>query len=148
MAGLATITPAAGFVSPSMAVVIGIISGVVCYYAVAIKNKLQWDDALDVWGVHGVGGFIGIVMLGMFATTDFNPVASGGVNGLLSGKPEGPKFFLIQCLAVIISSVWAFVFTYGMLWLINVITPVKVTKETEVMGLDAGLHGETAYLEG
>ena len=73
VAGLATITPAAGYVSPSTAVIIGIISGVVCYYAVAIKNKLQWDDALDVWGVHGVGGFIGIVMLGMFASTAFNP---------------------------------------------------------------------------
>ena len=73
VAGLATITPAAGYVSPSTAVMIGIISGVVCYYAVAVKNKLQWDDALDVWGVHGVGGFIGIVMLGMFASTSFNP---------------------------------------------------------------------------
>jgi Amt family ammonium transporter len=145
VAGLATITPAAGYVSPSMAVMIGIISGVVCYYAVAVKNKLQWDDALDVWGVHGVGGFIGIVMLGMFATTAFNP---GGKNGLLSGDPNGPKFFGVQCLAVIISSAWAFVFTYGMLWLINVVTPVKVTKETEAMGLDAGIHGEAAYLEG
>ena len=61
----ATITPAAGYVSPSMAVVIGIISGVVCYAAVALKNKLEWDDALDVWGVHGVGGFIGVVLLGI-----------------------------------------------------------------------------------
>jgi Amt family ammonium transporter len=145
VAGLATVTPAAGYVSPSTAVVIGIVSGVVCYYAVAIKNKLQWDDALDVWGVHGVGGFIGIVMLGMFATKAFNPI--DGVNGLFSGDPAGPIFFGKQCAAVILSSIWAFLFTYGMLWLINVVTPVKVTKETEVMGLDAGLHGETAYLE-
>ncbi len=145
VAGLATITPAAGYVSPTTAVVIGIISGVVCYYAVAIKNKLHWDDALDVWGVHGVGGFIGIVMLGMFANKAFNP--TDGVNGLLSGDPNGPKFFAVQCLAVAISTIWAFVFTYGMLWLINVVTPVKVTKETEEIGLDAGLHGETAYLE-
>jgi Amt family ammonium transporter len=144
VAGLATITPAAGYVSPTTAVVIGIISGVICYYAVAIKNKLQWDDALDVWGVHGVGGFIGIIMLGMFASKAFNPA---GRNGLFSGDPDGPRFFVIQCGAVIISSVWAFAFTYGMLCLINVITPVKVTKETEELGLDAGLHGETAYLE-
>ena len=67
VAGLATITPAAGYVSPSTAVIIGIVSGVVCYFAVELKNKLHWDDALDVWGVHGVGGFIGIMMLGVFA---------------------------------------------------------------------------------
>src|SRR3954465_3611744 len=73
VAGLATITPAAGFVSPMAAVVIGLISGVVCYGAVALKNRLRWDDALDVWGVHGVGGFIGVLMLGVFATTAFNP---------------------------------------------------------------------------
>ena len=144
VAGLATITPAAGYVSPTTAVVIGMVSGVVCYYAVAIKNKLQWDDALDVWGVHGVGGFIGIIMLGMFASKAFNPA---GRNGLFSGDPDGPRFFVIQCGAVLMSSVWAFAFTYGMLCLINVITPVKVTKETEELGLDAGLHGETAYLE-
>jgi ammonium transporter, Amt family len=145
VAGLATITPAAGYVSPRTAVVIGIASGVICYYAVAIKNKLHWDDALDVWGVHGVGGFIGIIMLGMFADKAFNPDLK--VSGLLSGDQNGPKFFLVQCAAVLISSVWAFIFTYGMLCLINVVTPVKVTKETEELGLDAGLHGETAYLE-
>jgi Amt family ammonium transporter len=147
VAGLATITPAAGYVSPTSAVVIGIVSGVVCYYAVAIKNKLHWDDALDVWGVHGVGGFIGIVMLGMFASRVFNPSSDAPV-GLLHGGKPGVTFFGVQLLAVVISSAWAFLFTYGMLWLINVVTPVKVTKETEEMGLDAGLHGETAYLEG
>src|SRR5216117_1474377 len=73
VAGLATITPAAGYVSPATACLIGIVSGVVCFYAVALKNRLRWDDALDIWGVHGVGGFIGIVMLGVFATRAFNP---------------------------------------------------------------------------
>jgi len=140
VAGLATITPAAGFVSPTTAVIIGIVSGVVCYFAVALKNKLEWDDALDVWGVHGVGGFIGIIMLGVFATRTFNPA---GVNGLLAGNVS---FFVKQCVAVVISSAWAFVFTYGMLWLIDKITPVKVTKETEEFGLDQELHGEVAYL--
>ena len=67
VAGLATVTPAAGYVSPTTAVIIGCVSGVVCYYAIEMKNKLHWDDALDVWGVHGVGGFLGIVMLGIFA---------------------------------------------------------------------------------
>src|SRR6266850_1462760 len=104
VAGLATITPAAGFVSPTSAVIIGIVSGIVCFYAVALKNRLQWDDALDVWGVHGVGGFIGIVMLGIFATTAWNPAASGGVDGLLRGDAS---FFGKQLAAVLISSAWA-----------------------------------------
>ncbi len=141
VAGLATITPAAGYVSPATACLIGIIAGVVCFYAVALKNRLGWDDALDVWGVHGVGGFIGIILCGIFATTTFNPA---GVDGLLRGNT---KFFLVQCGAVLISSIWAFGFTLGMLWLIDRITPVKVAEGTEEVGLDAGLHGETAYLE-
>jgi Amt family ammonium transporter len=72
VAGLATVTPAAGYVSPTTAVIIGLVAGVACYYAVEMKNKLQWDDALDVWGVHGVGGFLGIVMLGIFASKAYN----------------------------------------------------------------------------
>jgi Amt family ammonium transporter len=142
VAGLATITPAAGYVSPATACLIGLIAGVVCYYAVALKNKLRWDDALDVWGVHGVGGFLGIVLCGIFATTAFNPA---GVDGLLRGNPH---FFFVELAAVAISSAWAFVFTYGMLWLIDRITPVKVHETAEVEGLDQALHGETAYIEG
>jgi Amt family ammonium transporter len=142
VAGLATITPAAGYVSPATACLIGLIAGVVCYYAVALKNKLRWDDALDVWGVHGVGGFLGIVLCGIFATTAFNPA---GVDGLLRGNSH---FFLVELAAVAISSAWAFVFTYGMLWLIERITPVKVHETAEIEGLDQALHGETAYIEG
>ncbi|MEO6707963.1 MAG: ammonium transporter, partial [Planctomycetota bacterium] len=141
VAGLATITPAAGFVSPASACLIGICAGIVCFYAVALKNRLAWDDALDVWGVHGVGGFIGIILCGIFASKAFNPA---GTDGLLRGDTH---FFLVQCLAVLISSVWAFVFTYGMLWAIDRLTPVKVGEGTETVGLDEGLHGERAYLE-
>jgi Amt family ammonium transporter len=140
VAGLATITPAAGYVSPISAVIIGIAAGVVCYFAVALKNRLRWDDALDVWGVHGVGGALGIILLGVFATTAFN---SAGANGLLGGNPS---FFGKQLAAIAISSIWAFVFTYAMLWLIDRVTPVKVDQTTEEGGLDAALHGETAYL--
>ena len=141
VAGLATITPAAGYVSPTSAVLIGIASGVVCFYAVALKNKLQWDDALDVWGVHGVGGFLGIVLLGVFATKAYNP---GGTDGLLAGNPG---FFVKQLVAVLFSSAWAFLFTLGMLWLIDRITPVKVAESHEEQGLDEALHGEQAYVE-
>jgi ammonium transporter, Amt family len=140
VAGLATITPAAGYVSPLTAVIIGIASGIVCYFAVALKNRLHWDDALDVWGVHGVGGGLGIVLLGLFASTAFNPAGS---DGLMSGNGA---FFIKQLVAAALSSVWAFAFTYGMLWLIDRVTPVKVDQAAEESGLDAALHGETAYL--
>jgi Amt family ammonium transporter len=142
VAALATITPAAGYVSPGIAVLIGTVAGIVCYYAVALKNHLKWDDALDVWGVHGVGGMLGIVMLGIFASTAWNPASTGGVDGLVRGNPH---FFVVQCIAVLISSAWAFLFTLGMLWLIDRITPVKVAETTEEAGLDETLHGEKAY---
>jgi Amt family ammonium transporter len=141
VAGLATITPAAGFVSPTSAMVIGIVSGLVCFYAVALKNRLQWDDALDVWGVHGVGGLLGIVMLGLLATTTFNPA---GTDGLLAGNPA---FFVKQLVAAVFSSVYAFAFTLGMLWLIDRVVPVKVERGAEEIGLDEALHGERAYVE-
>src|SRR5438067_6942542 len=144
VAGLATITPAAGYVSPATAVIIGTVAGVVCYYACALKNKLRWDDALDVWGVHGVGGFLGIILLGVFASTAWNPAANGGVNGLLAGDSS---FFLKQLAAGLFSSVWAFGFTLGMLWLIDRITPVRVEDAHEELGLDEAIHGETAYVE-
>lgn len=139
VAGLATITPAAGYVSLKAAVFIGIASGIICYFAVALKNKLEWDDALDVWGVHGVGGLIGIIMLGIFGTVTINATGS---NGLLHG---GGEFFKVQLLGILISSIYAFVFTYGMLWLINLFTPVRTTAEEETKGLDTILHGEDAY---
>jgi Amt family ammonium transporter len=140
VAGLATITPAAGYVSPVAAVLIGAIAGVVCYGAVALKNRLRWDDALDVWGVHGVGGFLGIVLLGVLATKAFNP---NGTDGLLAGNGG---FFVVQLVAVAVSSIWAFGFTYGMLWLIERMTPVRVSEAIEETGLDAGLHREEAYV--
>ncbi len=140
VAGLASLTPAAGYVSPTTAVIIGIASGAICYLAVALKNRWKLDDALDVWGVHGVGGFLGIVMLGIFATTAFNP---HGADGLLAGNTS---FFLKQLAAVSLGSVWAFSFTLGMLWLINKITRVRVEESAEEIGLDEAIHGEQAYI--
>jgi len=140
VAGLATITPAAGFVSPASACLIGVLAGAVCFYAVELKNRIGWDDALDVWGVHGVGGILGTLMLGILATTAFNPA---GTAGLVHGNTH---FFLVQCAAILIASIWAFAFTLGMLWLVDRITPVRVSEETEQRGLDQDLGGETAYL--
>jgi len=142
VAGLATITPAAGYVSLPSAVLIGIASGLVCYLAVHLKNKIGWDDALDVWGVHGIGGCLGTVLLGVFASKAMN---ASGADGLLLG---GTHFFAKQVIAVVGASVYAFLFTYIMLYLINLITPVRVTVENEDAGLDSSLHGEKAYDEG
>lgn len=139
VAGLATITPAAGYVQPWAAALIGLSAGIVCYGAVSLKNRLGWDDALDVWGVHGVGGALGIIMLGMLGTTAVNP---GGANGLFYG---GADFFFKEIVGVLVSSIYAFVFTYGMLWLINKIVRVKTT-EYEETTLDESLHGENAYV--
>jgi len=141
VAGLATITPAAGFVDTTGAAIIGIAAGAVCYFAVALKNKLHWDDALDVWGVHGVGGLIGSICVGLFASTAVNEFV--GSNGLFYGGGAG--LLSKQVVAVIGSSVYAFVFTLLMLWIIDFITPVRVTDDEEQAGLDAALHGETAY---
>jgi Amt family ammonium transporter len=140
VAGLATITPAAGFVSLPSAMLIGIIAGAGCYIAVQIKNKLGWDDALDVWGVHGMGGVFGTILLGVFASATIN-----GQAGLLEGNSE---FFFKELVAVVVSSAYAFIFTYIMLVIINFITPVKVSDTDEEQGLDYSLHGEKAYDEG
>ncbi len=142
VAGLATITPAAGFVSLPSAVMIGVASGIVCYLAVHLKNKIGWDDALDVWGVHGIGGCLGTILLGVFASKAMN---ASGADGLIYG---GTHFFAKQVIAVVVASIYAFLFTYIMLWLINKITPVKVAIEHEDAGLDAAIHGEKAYDEG
>ncbi|HEY3933827.1 MAG TPA: ammonium transporter [Gemmatimonadales bacterium] len=141
IAGLAAVTPAAGYVSTGTAVLIGIVASVICYYAISLKNRMQWDDALDVWGVHGVGGVVGVISLAIFATTVVNP--DGGANGLIHG---GTGFFLKEIGAVAGAAAYAFVFTYGMLMVIDRLTPVKVTAAAEELGLDQTLHGEQAYI--
>lgn len=141
VAGLATITPAAGFVDTTGAVLIGIASGAICYFAVSLKNKLKWDDALDVWGVHGVGGLLGTLCLGLFATMAVN--GSVGTNGLFYGG--GTTLLGKQAVAVLFSSVYAFVFTLVMLFIIDRIAPVRVTPKDEESGLDTTQHGESAY---
>ena len=105
-----------------------------------LKNKRGWDDALDVWGVHGVGGCLGVILLGVFADSAVN---SAGVNGLSSWQY---KFLPIQLGVTIGAAIYAFGFTYGMLKIINMITPVKVEQSEEERGVDMSLHGEEAYV--
>jgi Amt family ammonium transporter len=140
IAGLATITPGAGFVTTKAAVFIGVMASLVCYLAVHLKNKLGWDDALDVWGVHGVGGVLGVILLGVFGTTAVN---AAGANGLYHGNPA---FFGKQVAAVFGTAAYAFLFSYAALYLINFFTPVKTTEKEEESGMDEVQHGETAYL--
>ncbi len=117
--------------------IIGSVAGLVCYGAVALKNRMDWDDALDVWAVHGVGGIIGTIMLGALAVE-----AVGGVNGLFYGG--GPSLLMKQTVAVLGVSIYAFGFSWVMLWLINKFTPVRCSEEEE-QDLDQSLHGEHAY---
>jgi len=140
VAGLATITPAAGYVPVWAAFIIGILAGAICYIAVWIKGKIGLDDALDVFGVHGVGGILGVICLGLFGSRTVNP---NGADGLFFG---GAAFFVKQVVAVLFASVWAFVFTYAMLWLIDKVTPVRVAQEKEG-DVDEVELGETAYEE-
>jgi Amt family ammonium transporter len=143
IAGLATITPCAGFVPLWASPLIGIAAGVLCYLAVQWKNRMKWDDALDVWGVHGVGGVLGTVLLGVFASKLINPAVS--INGLAFGEST---FFFKQLITVLAASAYAFIFTYIMLALINLVVKVRVTEADEKLGLDIALHGEKAYDEG
>lgn len=139
VAGLATITPAAGYVSIPVAALIGLVAGIGCYIAVKFKDKKNWDDTLDVWGVHGMGGVFGSIMLGLFATKAINP---GGVDGLFYGG--GYMFLVKQVVAIIFASALGYFFTLYMLKLINRFTPVKVSEEEEKQGLDITMHGEVA----
>jgi ammonium transporter, Amt family len=140
VAGLVAITPAAGYVSIGGAVTIGFLAGMICYVAVGIKNRAGLDDALDVWGVHGVGGVVGCICTGIFATKAWN---AAGADGLLLG---GTHFFAMQTVSVLITAAYAFAFSYAALWLINKVTPVRATREEEEAGLDTAVHGEQAYI--
>lgn len=139
VAGLVTITPAAGYVQPWAAAVIGIICAFVCNAAIQLRSKMGWDDALDVWGVHGVGGALGTILVGVFAAAAVNKVG-----GLIEGNVHQ---FLIQLLGAVLAIVYAFGLTYVLLRIVNVITPVRVTEDIEIGGLDEGLFGEEAYVE-
>jgi Amt family ammonium transporter len=108
---------------------------------VNLKNRMKWDDALDGWGVHGVGGGLGIVLLGLMADKTVN---AAGADGLFRGNSG---FFTTQVVTVFASSIYAFGFTYAMLKIINMFTRVRTSVDEEEKGLDASLHGESAYDE-
>ncbi len=137
VAGLATITPAAGYVQPWSAAIIGVLAAFICYGAIQLRAKWGWDDALDVWGCHGVGGLLGVILTGVFASASVN-----GVSGLIEGNV---RQFGVELFAAVFTAAFAFGMTWLILKIMNHFSPVRVPDEVEVKGLDEGLFGEEAY---
>ena len=139
VAGLVAITPAAGFVSPVAALIIGGLAGVICYGGVMAKSRLGYDDSLDVVGIHGVGGTWGALATGLFASTVVNP---DGANGLFFGNPGQ---LWIQFLSVVVTCIFAFAMTFAILKILDLIMGLKVSREEEIQGLDVTQHSEAGY---
>ncbi len=138
IAGLATITPASGFVDVWEGVLIGFLGGIVCYVAVVyIKGMFKYDDSLDVFGVHGVGGILGSILLGLLAKPSINEAA-----GLFFGNPSQ---FVSQIIGVLVVGIYSAVVTAVIFFILNATVGVRVSSENEVEGLDTSLHGEEAY---
>ena len=140
VAGLVAITPAAGFVSPLSSILIGIGAGVFCYMAVNLKQRLGYDDSLDVLGIHGVGGTWGALATGLFASTAINPA---GKNGLFFGNPP---LLGIQAIAVVATYVFVFAATLIILKIVDRTIGLRVDEEQESIGLDQSQHGESGYI--
>jgi Amt family ammonium transporter len=139
LAGLAAITPASGFVSPMSAMLIGAIASPVCFLAIQIKNKLSYDDSLDAFGVHGMGGLWGTLATGLFASTAIN---ASGANGWLHGNPHQ---FWVQSLAAAVTIVYAMAATFLIVKAIDLIWGIRLADHEEVIGLDLSQHGEAGY---
>lgn len=139
VAGLVAITPAAGFVGPMSAMLIGLLAGVACYGGVLLKNKAGYDDSLDVFGVHGVGGMLGAVLTGVFASKVWNPA---GQDGLLKG---GTNVFVEQLIGVGAAAAFAGVGTFALLKVLDKVMGLRAQRDEELEGLDTTLHGEEAY---
>ena len=140
IAGLATITPASGFVNPSSAIIIGILASIVCFIGVAIiKPKFGYDDSLDAFGVHGIGGILGTLSAGLFASVAINPA---GANGMFFGNP---KQFFIQLVGVLVTAVYTFAVTFVIYKLVDVFFGIRVKEKDEAIGLDLTQHRERAY---
>jgi Amt family ammonium transporter len=148
VAGLATITPASGFVTIPTAALIGLLAGIVCYLAVTkLKSTFKYDDSLDVFGVHGAGSTLGMLMCGLFASAEVNPaiVSTFQVDGSVVPLTGSIGQFLNQIKGVLFTMALAGVGTYLILKLVGAITPLRVEPEEETQGLDLTEHGESAY---
>ncbi len=140
VAGMVAITPCAGFVAPMAAVVIGLVAGVACAMAVRMKFKLGYDDSLDVLGVHGVGGLVGMVLLGLFATKSIDP---SGANGLFTGG--GLHLLGVECMAAVVTVAFSFAMSWLVAKAVDMTIGLRVSPEAEFTGLDLTQHAESAY---
>jgi Amt family ammonium transporter len=135
VAGLGTITPASGFVAPWHGIVIGVIAGSMCFWACSwLKHRFKYDDSLDVFGVHGVGGMTGMLLAGVFATASI-----GGTSGLIEGN-AGLR--LVQLSGIVVTLAWSGGVTCALLKLVSAFVPLRVSREQELEGLDVSRHGE------
>ena len=139
VAGLVAITPASGFVLPGPALIIGVVAGVICFWsATGLKHMLGYDDSLDTWGVHGIGGFVGALLTGVFAYGPLSArVASPG--GVVGGVDQLIK----QAEAVVVTLVWSGIISFVLLKIIDAVIGLRVTRDQEMEGLDIVLHGES-----
>ena len=148
VAGLATVTQGAGFVQPFAAVLIGFIAGFVCYAMVGVvKMKLGYDDSLDAFGVHGVGGFVGCLLTGVFATRLINDglKTTGGQAAMLGAIDGNPRQILNQAIGAAIGIAFGLIGTFVALKVTGLITPIRIGAQEEAEGMDIALHGEEAY---
>jgi len=140
VAGLVAITPASGFVNPTGALLIGLVAGVVCYWgATGLKKAMGYDDSLDAFGVHGVGGFLGAIFTGVFA---IEAIGGEGKKGLIDGNAAQ---VLTQLWGALVCMVWCAVATFVILKIVDALVGLRVTNEEEIEGLDINLHGETVH---
>jgi len=140
IAGLATVTPASGFISPASGLIIGMLASILCFIAVGvIKPKFGYDDSLDAFGVHGIGGILGTLCVGLFAAKAVNPA---GADGLFFGNP---RQFLIQAIGVLAAVIYTFVLTFVIYKFVNIFFKIRVSEKEELMGLDLTQHRERAY---
>lgn len=145
IAGLGTITPASGFVLPWHGIAIGLIAGAICFWACTkLKQKFGYDDSLDVFGVHGVGGLTGTLLTGIFATATVSASAdSAGLSGLLEGNTNQ---LLVQAYGIAVTIVWSGAATWLLLKVISFLVPLRVSQQHELEGLDITQHGEALQI--
>lgn len=139
IAGLATVTPAAGFISPGAAILFGVLAALVCYFAITlVKNRLRIDDSLDVFAVHGVGGMLGTLLLGVFLSADLG--GTGYAEGMGMGAMVG-----VQALSIAVTAIFSAIATALIAIAVSLFIPMRVTEEEEVQGLDQTSHGERSW---
>jgi Amt family ammonium transporter len=141
VAGLVAVTPCAGFITPIGALIVGLFVSAACYGAIMVKSQMGYDDSLDVFGVHGVGGAFGALAVGVFATAGI----SNDVNGLLHGNP---MLVVWQAVSLVAAATYSFLVTFGLLKLIDALVGLRVSPEEEEVGLDLTQHGERGYIMG